>query len=88
MLLITIENTVPANVTKKSINKIRMSKSCGLAVKHSAHNRKVVGSIPFQSNARWKWCQSHARMIPTPNSGSIKKNKKIEVAKWGTPKNI
>jgi hypothetical protein len=26
--------------------------------------------------------------IPTPNSGSLKKNKKIQVAKWGTPKNI
>ncbi len=30
--------------------------SCGLAVEHSAHDRKVVGSIPVQSNARWKWC--------------------------------
>jgi len=26
--------------------------------------------------------------IPTPNSGSLEKNKKIQVAKWGTPKNI
>jgi hypothetical protein len=25
--------------------------------------------------------------ISTPNSGSLLKNKKIEVAKWGTPKN-
>ncbi len=24
--------------------------------------------------------------IPTPNSGSLQKNKKIQVAKWGTPK--
>jgi hypothetical protein len=24
--------------------------------------------------------------IPTPNSGSLWKNKKIQVAKWGTPK--
>jgi len=24
--------------------------------------------------------------IPTPNSGSLYKNKKIQVAKWGTPK--
>jgi hypothetical protein len=24
--------------------------------------------------------------IPTPNSGSLSKNKKIQVAKWGTPK--
>jgi len=45
--------------------------SGGLAVGHSAHNRKDVGLIPVQSNARWKWCQSHARMIPTPNAGSI-----------------
>jgi len=37
--------------------------SCGLAVEHSAYDRKVVGSIPVQSNARWKWCQSHARLI-------------------------
>jgi len=36
------------------------SESYGLAVEHSAHDRKVVGSIP--SNARWKWCQSHARI--------------------------
>ncbi len=32
------------------------NESCGLAVEHSAHDRKVVGSIPVQSNARWKWC--------------------------------
>jgi len=25
-------------------------------------------------------------LISTPNSGSLKKNKKIQVAKWGTPK--
>jgi len=24
--------------------------------------------------------------IPTPNSGSLLKNKKIQVAKWGKPK--
>jgi len=27
--------------------------SCGLAGEHSAHDRKAVGSIPVQSNARW-----------------------------------
>ncbi len=27
-------------------------------------------------------------LIPTPTSGSLKKNKKIKVAKWGTPKKI
>ncbi len=26
--------------------------------------------------------------IPTPNSGPLQKNKKIQVAKWGTPKKI
>jgi hypothetical protein len=26
--------------------------------------------------------------IPKPNSGSLWKNKKIQVGKWGTPKNI
>jgi len=26
-------------------------------------------------------------LIPTPNSDSLKKNKKMQVAKWGTPKN-
>jgi len=36
------------------------SESCGLAVEHSAHDQKVAGSIP--SNARWKWCQSYARI--------------------------
>ncbi len=25
-------------------------------------------------------------LIPTPKSGSLKKNKKIQVAKWGKPK--
>jgi hypothetical protein len=27
-------------------------------------------------------------LIPTPSSGSLKKNKKMQVAKWGTQKNI
>jgi len=26
-------------------------------------------------------------LIPTPNSGSLKNNKKIQVAKWEAPKN-
>jgi len=26
--------------------------------------------------------------IPSPNSGSLQKNKKIQVAKWGTPMGI
>jgi hypothetical protein len=25
-------------------------------------------------------------LIPTPNSGSLQKNEKIQVAKWGKPK--
>jgi hypothetical protein len=37
-----------------------LSESCGLAVEHLADDCKVVGSIPV--NARWKWCQSHARI--------------------------
>jgi len=37
--------------------------SYGLAVEHSAHDQKVVDSIPVQSNARWKWCQSQARLL-------------------------
>ena len=41
----------------------KYSESYGLAVEHSAHDLKVVGSIPIQSNARWKWCQSHARLM-------------------------
>ncbi len=27
-------------------------------------------------------------LIPTPNSGSLQKKKRIQVAKWGPPKNI
>jgi len=37
--------------------------SYGLAVGHSAHDWKVVGSIPVQSNARWKWWQNHAKLM-------------------------
>jgi hypothetical protein len=59
--------------------------SCGLAVEHLAHDRKVVGSIPVQSNARWKWCQSHAR-IDSYTQFWFEKNKKIQAAKRGTPK--
>jgi len=40
-----------------------LAKAYGLAVEHSAHDQKVVGSIPVQSNPRWKWCQSHARLM-------------------------
>jgi len=32
---------------------IQYSKSYGLTVEHSAHDQKVVGSIPVQSNARY-----------------------------------
>jgi len=46
-----------------------------------------VGSIPVQSNARWKWCQSHAR-LDSYTQFWFKKNKKIQAAKWGTPKKI
>jgi len=41
-----------------------LGESRGLAVEHLAHDQKVVGSISVQSpNARWKWCQSHARLM-------------------------
>jgi len=62
------------------------SESYGLAVENSAHDRKVVGSIP--SNAGWKWCQSHARIDSCTQSWFIKKlkRKKIHAVKWGTPK--
>jgi hypothetical protein len=45
----------------------------------------------FESYTRWKWCQSHARLIkvyPILVHSIIekKRNLKIQVAKWGTPK--
>jgi hypothetical protein len=46
----------------------------------------------FESYTKWKWCQSHARSIkvyPIQVHSIIEKiNLKIQVAKWGTPKNI
>ncbi len=46
------------NVRLFSFEQIKVQKtcnkqleSCGLAVEHLAHNRKIVGSIPVQSNA-------------------------------------
>jgi len=36
------------------MDQLNGGESCGLAVEHLAHDRKVVGSIPVQSNARGK----------------------------------
>ncbi len=49
---------IPWNQTGKFTYKVKLffGKSCGLAVEHSDHDLKVVGSIPVQSNARMKWC--------------------------------
>jgi hypothetical protein len=43
--------------------KINFFESHGLAVEHSGNDLKVVGLISVQSNARLKWCQSHARLM-------------------------
>ncbi len=61
-------------------------KSYGLAVEHSAHDRKVVGwSHPMLDGSGVK---AMPGSIPAPNPGSFNnwKRKKIQVAKWGTPK--
>jgi len=61
------------------------SESYGLAVEHSAHDRKVVGSIPMLDGNGFK---AMPGLISAPNSGSYNnwKRMKIQVAKWGTPK--
>jgi len=49
-----------------------LGESCGLAVEHSAHDRKVVGLIPVdQSNADGSGVKAMPGSIPTPNSGSL-----------------
>jgi len=45
------------------------SESYGLAVEHSAHDRKVVGSIPMLDGSGVK---AMPGSIPTPNPGSFK----------------
>ena len=65
-------------------NIIFHSESCGLAVEHSAHDQKVVGSIPMLVDG--SGVKAMPGSITTPNSGSLQKNKKIQVAKWGTQK--
>jgi len=46
-----------------------------------------MGSIPIQM-LDGSGVKAMPGSIPTPSSGSLWKNKKIQVAKWGTPKNI
>jgi len=43
-------------------------KSCGLAVEHSAHDQKVVGSILMLDGNGVK---AMPGLIPTPSSGSL-----------------
>ncbi len=43
--------------------------------------------VRISSNTRWKWYQIHARIHSCTKSWFIQlKRKKIQVAKWGTPK--
>jgi len=51
---------------------------------------KVWLWVRISSNTRWKWFQSHARIdfcAQSWLSHEIKRTK-IQVAKWGTPKNF
>ncbi len=50
-----------------------------IAAEHLAHDQ-VVGSI------RGSGVKAMPGLIPTPSSVSLQKNKKIQVAKQGTPK--
>ena len=58
----------------------QFSESCGLAVEHSGCEFDPHPKLDGSGFKRWPGS------IPTHNSGSLKKNKKIQVAKWGTPK--
>jgi hypothetical protein len=66
---------------------IGCSESYGLVVEHSAHDWKVMGSIPMLDGNGFK---AMPGSIPAPNPGSFNnwKRMKIQVAKWGTPKKI
>jgi len=39
-------------------------------------------------NSRWKWGKSHASIDSCAQFWFIVENKKMQIAKWGTPKNI
>jgi len=45
--------------------------SCGLAVEHSAHDQKVVGSMPARTMLDGSGVKAMPGSIPTPNSGSL-----------------
>ncbi len=61
------------HATLLSVNKCRSSESYGLAVEHSAHDRKVVGSIPVLDGNGVK---AMPGSIPAPNPGSYNNCKK------------
>ena len=44
---------------KVQVHQFHNRESCGT----STHDRKFVGPNPVTFMARWKWCQSHARLI-------------------------
>ncbi len=69
-----------------AVDWILASKSCGLVVEHLAYGRKVVGLIPV--NARWKWCQSHARIDFCTQCWFIIENKKNTGSQMGHTKKI
>jgi len=72
---------------KKNERKVSLEQRLGLAVEHSAHDRKVVGSI--LSNARRKWCQSHAHArINSCTQSSIVIEKKYRQPNGAHQKNI
>jgi len=45
--------------------------SCGLAVEHSAHDQKVVGSMPVRPMVDVSGVKAMPGSIPTPHSGSL-----------------
>ncbi len=56
------------NSSKLVLNFKIIGESCGLAVAHSAHDQKVVGSIPMLDGNGVK---AMPGSIPTPSSGSL-----------------
>jgi len=84
-------NRITSGITLVNTNAIKMiilSESCGLAVEHWAHGWKVVGLIPVQSNAKWKWCQNHARIDFCTQFWFIIENKKNIGSQMGHTKKI
>jgi hypothetical protein len=83
---VTLDFSEVTEVDATKVSTLNYSESCGLAVEHSAHDQKVVGSIPMLVDG--SGVKAMPGSITTPNSGSLQKNKKIQVAKWGTPKKV